>query len=145
MLRIRRTGAALLCAGALLVTVFAATSWPCRFARFEKMARACAVSGQTVTMGTLFAGFHWEEVYIDRGVFSAGEGLKQTYGLCFSVPRSTREDRARLLFFADGALVEAGTYPKYYLTIQEDRLLPSTAVTFSFGPGEKILVLEPAQ
>ena len=31
------------------------------------------------------------------------------------------------------------------MVFQEDRLLPSTAVTFSFGPGEKILVLEPAQ
>ena len=95
-------------------------------------------------MSTLF-DFEWDEVYSDRGVFSAGETLKKKYGLSFQIPRTKREDVARLLFFRDGKLTEAGTYPKYYLTIpsEADKLLPTTKVHISFGPSEKILEISP--
>ena len=97
-------------------------------------------------MGTLF-DFEWDEVYSDRGVFSAGETLKRKYGLSFNISRTTREDVARLLFFKDGELIEAGTYPKYYLTIpsEVDKMLPTTEVRISFGPSEKILEISLAK
>lgn len=131
---------ALVLSAALIALYFLATSWIVRYHNFRKIAQTYAVSGDAVTMSTLF-DFEWDEVYSDRGVFSDGETLKRKYGLSFDIPRTTREDVARLLFFKDGELVEAGTYPKYYLTIpsEVDKMLPTTEVRISFGPSEKIL------
>ena len=97
-------------------------------------------------MSVLF-DFEWDEAYSDQGVFSDGEILKGKYGLSFHIPRTTMENVARLLFFKDGKLIEAGTYPKYYLTnpSEVDRMLPSPKVHISFGPSEKILEISLSQ
>ncbi len=131
---------------ALSALYFLSTSWIVRYHNFSKTAQTYAISGDVVSMGTLF-DFEWDEVYSDRGVFSSGETLKRKYGLSFNISRTTREDVARLLFFKDGELIEAGTYPKYYLTIpsEVDKMLPTTEVRISFGPSEKILEISLAQ
>lgn len=136
--------AILVFAAALTAFYFAASSWVVRYHSFYKAARTYAASGAAVTMGTFF-DFEWDEVYSDRGVFSAGETLKKKYGLSFHIPRTKREDVARLLFFKDGKLIETGTYPKYYLTIPSeiDKMLPTTQVHISLGPSEKIPAISP--
>lgn len=137
---------ALVFAAALIALYFLTTSWIVRYHNFSKIAQTYAISGDSVTMSTLF-DFEWDEVYSDRGVFSAGEILKRKYNLSFNIPRTTREDVARLLFFKDGELIEAGAYPKYYLTIpsEVDKMLPTTEVRISFGPSDRILEISLAQ
>lgn len=131
---------------ALVALYFLSASWIVRYHNFSKIAQTYAISGDAVSMSTLF-DFEWDEVYSDRGVFSAGETLKRKYGLSFDIPRTTREDVARLLFFKGGELIEVGTYPKYYLTIpsEVDKMLPTTMVRIFFGPSEEILEISLAQ
>ena len=86
-----------------------------------------------------------KEEYRKRIVIHDHFHLKKKYGLSFHIPRTKREDVARLLFFKDGKLIETGTYPKYYLTIpsEADKLPPTTKVHISFGPSEKIPAISP--
>lgn len=56
---------------ALSALYFLSTSWIVRYHNFSKTAQTYAINGDVVSMGTLF-DFEWDEVYSDRGVFSAG-------------------------------------------------------------------------